>query len=119
MLDAIGCQTEIAEQIVEKGGHYLLSLKENQRGLYDDVVCGFKACRADSVSEQWEYDHGRFEVRKCSIIQSKNVLLPENQEKWRGLKTLIKVESSRTVKDREMKETRYYISDEEGIILML
>ena len=92
-----------------------MSLKENHQELYDDVVCGFKACRAPSISEQWEYDHGRFEVRKCSIIQSNNALLSENQEKWCGLKTLIKVEASRTVKDREMKEIRYYISDEEGL----
>ena len=40
-IDAIGCQREIAKQIVDKGGHYLLSLKENQQDLYDDVVCGF------------------------------------------------------------------------------
>ena len=33
-IDAIGCQREIAEQIVDKGGHYLLSLKENQQELY-------------------------------------------------------------------------------------
>jgi predicted transposase YbfD/YdcC len=114
-IDAAGCQREIAEQIVGKGGHYLLSLKENQQELYDDVVCGFKACKAESISEEWEYDHGRFEVRKCSIISSKNALLDENQEQWSGLKTLIRVEASRTVKDRETKETRYYISDEEGI----
>jgi hypothetical protein len=37
-IDAIGCQREIADQIVEQGGHYLLSLKENQRELYDDAV---------------------------------------------------------------------------------
>ena len=40
-IDAIGCQHGIAEQIVEKGGDYLLSLKANQRELYDDTVCGF------------------------------------------------------------------------------
>lgn len=113
-IDAAGCQREIAGQIVGKGGHYLLSLKENQRKLYDDVVCGFKACKSESISEEWEYDHGRFEVRKCSIISSKNALLDENQEQWRGLKTLIKVEASRSVKDKETEEIRYYISDEEG-----
>jgi len=112
-IDAVGCQREIAKQIVDKGGHYLLSLKENQQELYDDTVCGFKACKSESVSEEWEYDHGRFEVRKCSIISSKNILLTENQEQWCELKTLIKVEASRTIKDVEMKETRYYISDEE------
>jgi predicted transposase YbfD/YdcC len=48
-IDAAGCQHEIAKQIVDKGGHYLLSLKKNQQELYNDVVCGFKACSAESV----------------------------------------------------------------------
>jgi predicted transposase YbfD/YdcC len=29
-IDAIGCRREIAGQIIGKGGHYLLFLKENQ-----------------------------------------------------------------------------------------
>jgi predicted transposase YbfD/YdcC len=113
-IDAIGCQRGIAEQITSKGGHYLLSLKENQQELYDDVACGFKACRAEDISEEWEYDHGRYETRKCSILQSQEVLLPENGQLWSNLKTLIKIESTRVIKDRQMQETRYYISDEEG-----
>ena len=111
-IDATGCQREIAAQIVEKGGHYLLSLKENQGELYDDVVCGFKACVPESVSETWEYDHGRYETRKCSIICSKKALLTENQEKWSSLKTLVKIEAARTIKDKETTETRYCISSE-------
>jgi predicted transposase YbfD/YdcC len=113
-IDAIGCQRNIAEQITSKEGHYLLSLKENQQELYDDVVCGFKACSSEDISEEWEYDHGRYETRKCSIIKSQEVLLPENQQLWSNLKTLIKIESTRIIKDRQMHETRYYISDEEG-----
>ena len=114
-MDAMVCQREIAQQIVDNGCHYLLSLKENQQELYDDVVCGFKACCAESVSEEWEYDHGRFEVRRCIIIQSKSVLLSENRKNLCGLKTLIKVEAFRTVKDKATKATRYYISDEDGM----
>ena len=114
-IDAIGCQREIADQIIEKDGHYLLSLKENQRELYDDTVCGFKACAPESLSETWEYDHGRYETRKCSIIPSEKVLLPENQENWCGLKTLIKVEATRTIKNKITTETRYYISSESGL----
>ena len=114
-IDAIGCQRDIANRIVEKGGHYLLSLKENQPSLYEDVVCGFKACKADSISEDWEYDHGRFEERRCSIIKSEDALLPENIELWVNVKTLIKIESTRTVNNKESKETRYYISNEQGL----
>lgn len=37
-IDAMGCQKEIAEQITEQGGEYVLSLKGNQGQLYDDVA---------------------------------------------------------------------------------
>jgi len=113
-IDAIGCQREIAKQITEKGGHYLLSLKANQGELYDDTVCGFKACANESVSETWEYGHGRYETRRCSIISSQKALLPENQEQWKELKTLIKVEATRSIKGLETTEIRYYISSEQG-----
>jgi predicted transposase YbfD/YdcC len=76
---------------------------------------GFKSCPVESVSEEWEYDHGLYEVRKCSIIPSEKVLLPDIQKQWNGLKTLVRVEAGRQIKDRQVKETRYYISDEEGL----
>jgi predicted transposase YbfD/YdcC len=111
-IDAIGCQRGIAEQIVEKEGSYLLSVKANQRELHEDIVCGFKACAPASISETWEYDHGRYETRKCSIIASDKVLLPEYQANWCGLKTLVKVEATRIIKEKETTEIRYYISNE-------
>jgi hypothetical protein len=37
-IDAIGCQTEIANQIVEQGGDYLLSVKGNQGCLQQDIA---------------------------------------------------------------------------------
>jgi predicted transposase YbfD/YdcC len=114
-IDAIGCRRAIAKQIVNQKGNYLLAVKTNQRELYDDVVCGFKACSPESFSETWEYDHGRYETRKCSIISSERALLHENQADWCGLKTLIKVEAMRVIKDKETTETRYYISNENGL----
>ena len=113
-IDAIGCQKEIAAQIIEKGGHYLLALKTNQRELFDDVECGFKACKPESMSETWEYDHGRYETRKCSILSSKDVLFAENQSQWCGLKTIVKVDATRMIRGKETMETRFYISDEQG-----
>ena len=112
-IDAIGCQQDIAEQIVKKGGHYLLALKTNQRELYDDTECGFKACKPESMSETWEYDHGRYETRKCSILSSEGILLFENQSQWCGLKTIIKVDATRLIRGKETSETRFYISDEQ------
>lgn len=112
-IDAIGCQRTISEQIVKKGGHYLLALKSNQESLYEDVECAFKACKPLSVSENWEYEHGRYETRKCSILKANEVLLSENIEQWCGLKTIIKVEAMRSSRDKQTSQTRFYISDEQ------
>lgn len=38
-IDAMGCQTEIAEQVIEQGGDYLLAVKQNQGHLYEDIAC--------------------------------------------------------------------------------
>jgi predicted transposase YbfD/YdcC len=40
--------------------------------------------------------------------------LDENKTVWGELKTVVKVESVRTAGDKQTKETRYYISDEQG-----
>ena len=98
-IDAIGCQRDIAKQIVKKEGHYLLALKTNQRELYDDVECGFKACKPQSISENWEYAHGRYETRKCSILSADGALLPENLSQWCGLKTIMKCDLKKPKKD--------------------
>jgi hypothetical protein len=87
-------------------------LKKNQQELYDDMVCGFKACSLEDISEEWEYDQGEYETRKCGIIKSQEVLLLENQQLLSNLITLIKIESTRIIKDRQVQETCYYISDE-------
>jgi predicted transposase YbfD/YdcC len=41
-IDAIGTQTKIADQIIEQGGHYFLSVKGNQQGLLEDSEHAFK-----------------------------------------------------------------------------
>jgi predicted transposase YbfD/YdcC len=36
-IDAMGCQKEITKKIIGQDADYVLALKENQGGLYDDV----------------------------------------------------------------------------------
>ncbi|MDR2511136.1 MAG: ISAs1 family transposase, partial [Bacteroidales bacterium] len=83
--------------------------------MYEDAVYGFKTNRPESVSEEWEYAHGRYETRKCSIINAKEVLLEEHLEQWAGIQTLVRIESFREVNGKQTNETRYYISDETGM----
>ena len=114
-IDAIGCQQNIVQQIIAQKGHYFLALKQNQPELYQDVIGSFKACHPESIKEEWEYERGRFEVRKCSILYAKNVLLEENLEEWSELKTLVKIEAMRMIGKKHSHEVRYYISDEENL----
>jgi predicted transposase YbfD/YdcC len=112
-IDAIGCQTKIAEQIVKKKGHYLLSVKANQQELFEDVECAFKVNSGITNNQQWEYDHGRFETRTCSILPAQNYLLEETLKLWKNVSTLVRIESVRETKSGISMEVRYYISDEQ------
>lgn len=41
-IDAIGTQTEVMEKIREKGGHFCLQLKKNQKNAFEDVECSLR-----------------------------------------------------------------------------
>lgn len=112
-IDAIGCQKNIANQIISQKGNYLLSIKKNQTSLYEQVTSGFKTVQSVDFSEEWEYQNSRFETRKCSVIKASTVLLAETLNDWNGLKTLIKIDSKRIVNEQKQVQTRYYISSED------
>jgi predicted transposase YbfD/YdcC len=111
-IDAIGTQKEIAKQIVEQGGHYLLSVKGNQKGLLEDVESAFRTRKGSDQEEIIEKDHGRIEIRRCSILPAKDFLLEETVTAWKNVTTLVKIEASREIKGVKHEEIRYYISDE-------
>lgn len=112
-IDGIGCQTKIADKIIRKQAHYLLAVKNNQKSLREEVEDGFKYLRPNEADETWEYDHNRYETRKCEILQAKDVLHPKTLEKWTGVQTLVKITATRTVRDVKSSETRFYISSEQ------
>jgi predicted transposase YbfD/YdcC len=111
-IDAIGTQTEIATLIREKKGHYLLSVKGNQKGLLDDMECAFKTHQGYDIKEETEKDHGRIETRRCSILSAKDFLLEDNINRWKDVTTLVRIDASREAKGIRTEEIRYYISDE-------
>jgi predicted transposase YbfD/YdcC len=111
-IDAIGTQTKIAEQIRSKRGHYLLSVKSNQRGLLEDIECVFKTKSGNNFVEELDYGHGRIETRRCSVLPAKDFLMKEVLGAWKDLSTIIKIAADREINGVITKETRYYISDE-------
>lgn len=114
-IDAMGTQREIADLILEKKGHYLLSVKGNQKSLYEDIECAFKVNDGFDTDTTTDKGHGRIEVRRCSILPAEKYLLTENIRSWKGIGTIIKIYSSREISGRTTHETRYYISDEQGL----
>lgn len=107
-IDAMGCQKEIAEKIIAKNADYILALKGNQGSLRDEVENAFKQCPVSSISKKTEKDHGRIEIRECSVIGDMDWIF--EREKWKGLQTIIKINSTRIIKDKIESESRYYIS---------
>jgi predicted transposase YbfD/YdcC len=114
-IDAMGCQREIAKQIMDKGGNYIFALKGNQGSLREDVELfaaeqkanGFKDATV-SHHETVDAGHGRIETRKYTVFHDVSWL--QERHKWPGLKSVIMVESTRETGTKIETETRFYIS---------
>ena len=114
-IDAMGCQREIAQKIIDKKADYVLALKGNQGTLRDDVelfVAEQKATRfKDSVTshdQTVDGDHGRIETRTTTVIHDVDWL--KQRHDWPGLNAVVMVESEREIGDKIERETRFYIS---------
>jgi predicted transposase YbfD/YdcC len=117
-IDAIGTQTNIARTIVEGGADYVLSVKENQGHLYEDISVLFGVDQAQNFKyASLEYakttnkDHGRIEVRECWSTSNPEYLnLIRDRENWLGLKSVVMVLATRIMDGKETKKVRFYIS---------
>jgi predicted transposase YbfD/YdcC len=117
-IDAIGTQTEIAETIVSGGGDYLLSVKENQGHLFEDIRCLFEVDVAHGMDHApYHYaktvnkGHGRIEMRECWVTEEEEYLsLVRNRQQWKGLRSIIRIVSQRQMGEKTVSQTRYFIS---------
>lgn len=111
-IDAIGTQTAIAEQIVSSGADYVLSLKANQKHLFEDVRDGFTGRGYKRHSyESFEKDHGRIEKRTYTTLSALEVFNEGEYSHWKGLSSLVEVKREvRTMDGKEHSDRQYYIS---------
>jgi predicted transposase YbfD/YdcC len=118
-IDALGCQKEIAEQIVAQDGHYLLAVKGNQPHLHEDVVhlfdlglaTEFKNLTYDYAHEE-SVGHSRYERRSCWTLSDQGWLTYLcTRNDWPTMKTIALVRCERQVGDELTICNRYYISD--------
>jgi len=113
-IDAMGCQKDIAEKIVEGEADYVLSLKGNQATLHEDVCLYFEAAKQTpqfyltSVNSTSEKGHGRIEKRYYTLSEEIDWLSQKSE--WSGLKSIGMVHSVIEVAGKTTEETRYFIS---------
>jgi predicted transposase YbfD/YdcC len=114
-IDAMGCQTEIAEKIIEKQAGYVLAVKGNQKHLYEAITDYFEEaiaanrpelCQLQTYTET-DAGHGRIETRRCYLSTCLDTL--PDAGKWKGLEAIGMVESERFVNGEMTLERRHYI----------
>jgi len=101
-IDAMGCQKDIAQKIVDKGADYLLAVKANQEKLHDAVQSIFTQHLLTQPESQGsiEQSRGRIEYREYHVLDSS--LLPEHlSSQWCGIKTVGLAISYRLVKQKK------------------
>jgi predicted transposase YbfD/YdcC len=120
-IDAMGCQRDIAQKILDKKADYILALKGNQGTLREDVELfaaeqkenGFKDAKI-TQHETVDADHGRIETRTYTMIHDVDWLQKRHQ--WPGLQGVVMVESQREIPgpgpgaNTIERETRFYIT---------
>ena len=119
-LDAMGCQREIAQKIVDKQADYVVAVKNNQPSLAQSVESLFAAPEAGLREGRLQQDitldkdHGRLETRRCVVAHDLSALGTLAQA-WPGLQSVAMIESTREFingrdKGQSSTDWRYYLS---------
>ena len=116
-IDAIGCQTSIAKKIRDRGGHYLLAVKDNPPTLHEDLKLLFdEAVKNDfehmgyDSHEQVDGDHGRVETRRVWVTRDVDWLRERGD--WPGPRSAVCVEATRELPGKAPSvQRRDYITD--------
>jgi len=107
--DALNCQKKTAKAIVEKGGDYLLSVKKNQKNLYEDIedYVNLEPEKFDKCTKI-EKNGGRIEKRTAWVYD--DFEQTDEMKKWADLCCIGVIEKESEEKGKQTKEVHYYIS---------
>jgi len=118
-IDALGCQTDIAQAIRATGADYLLQVKGNQPTLEADIDATIDAAFAADFEgiehDVWVHErrgHGRREEQVCLVLYDLEGLT--TREDWVDLKAIVRVARTRWEGDKETFEVAHYISSRRG-----
>lgn len=113
-IDAMGCQTDIADAIVDADADYVLAVKGNQPTLHDGIVDHFVDHMEDDfartkVSQHCteEKTHGRRTKREYFVCAVPDEL--PSRKRWRKLTAIGMTINYTTCKGKDTSELRVYI----------
>jgi predicted transposase YbfD/YdcC len=124
-IDAMGCQRDIAQKIVDNGGHYLLAVKDNQPTLKEEIALSFKASRTNgtlaadmeqppavTTFSETDADHGRIETRTAFFCSDLGWL--DAGQQWPSIGGIGMIERERTNKatGETSTQTAYYVTSD-------
>jgi predicted transposase YbfD/YdcC len=120
-VDAMGCQREVAEKVIERGADYVMGLKGNQGTAHREVIEFFDNARATGFRDTPHTfhettdgsEHGRVEVRR--VWASQELSWFQDIKKWAGLRSIVMVERERTVGSRPTTTERQYYWTSHGL----
>jgi predicted transposase YbfD/YdcC len=121
-IDAIGCQKDIVQRIIDGGADYILALKGNQKNTFDLVQDLFASGLENNFQgltytehETFEKGHGRFEQRHIYSIKIGDGVEFQDLRVWSGLQSITMIISTREIIGQEAtEECRYYLSSLEA-----
>lgn len=116
-IDAMGTQTQIAGQIVVKGGDYVLSLKANHPTLYTQVKAWFESahskgneCIDHSYDQRIEAGHHRQDYRQVWVVPATAIADLYQPSPWAGLQSVVMVIRVRQLWNKTTREVQFYLS---------
>jgi predicted transposase YbfD/YdcC len=114
-IDAMGCQTKIARKILDRGGDYLLAVKDNQPSLHDEVAQYFSQIDPATLDqlETTDGEHGRIEVRRHAVSTDVDWLTTDRrfpgEPRFPGLAAIAMVEAEVERNGKTSVERRYFL----------
>jgi predicted transposase YbfD/YdcC len=115
-IDAMGCNPNIAQSILDAEADYLLAVKDNQPTLHTDIKSYFDTAPSSEVerSETIGKEHGRLEIRAQTVSHNVDWIASERSypgaPRFPKLATIAMVESRIERGDKVESQRRSYIS---------
>jgi predicted transposase YbfD/YdcC len=113
-IDGVGCETAIAQAIVEQNADYMLAVKDNQatttydvQAAFEPIICELRPYYARSIAK----GRGRVEIRECWAADAADAFaFTDDYKHWRKLRSLIKITSEHRAASNTERDTFYFIS---------